>query len=141
MLIGLHVLKFLKNNLGQGIFFISSYDWVSKGFYFLFWLGDMHVLTLGDPPHDFIKRTMDTIFVKDFLIPQTSPIIIHCDNKSTLYVTTNPVFCERTKHIEINCHVVIDKVQAVIFHLLPVSSKEQVSDIFTKSLQSGPFSA
>jgi hypothetical protein len=32
-----------------------------------------------------------------------------------------------------------DKVQAGLLHLLPIASKEQVADIFTKSLHPGPF--
>jgi len=44
-----------------------------------------------------------------------------------------------TKHIKIDSHVVRDKVQARIVHLLPISSKKQVPDILTKSLYLGPF--
>jgi len=42
-------------------------------------------------------------------------------------------------HIKIDCHVVRDEVQAGIVHMLPVSSKEQVVDMTTKSLHHGPF--
>ena len=49
------------------------------------------------------------------------------------------MFHERTKHIEMDFHVVRDKVQEGIIHLLPVSSKEQVANILTKPLHPGPF--
>jgi len=75
----------------------------------------------------------------DFLVPHPSPIIIYCDNQSTLHIAANPVFHKRTRHIKIDCHVVRDKIQTCMLHLLPVSSKEQVADILTKPLHPGPF--
>jgi hypothetical protein len=77
--------------------------------------------------------------LKDFLVQHDSLIILYCDNKSAMHIAANPVFHERTKHIEIDCHVVRDKVQANIIQLLPISTKDQIADIFTKSLHPGPF--
>jgi hypothetical protein len=69
--------------------------------------------------------------LEDFLKEHPSPIIIYCDNKPALHIVVDPLFYDKTKYIEIDYHVVKDKVQAGIVHLLSVSSKEQVADILT----------
>ncbi|GJU13467.1 ribonuclease H-like domain-containing protein, partial [Tanacetum coccineum] len=42
--------------------------------------------------------------------PLHSAIIVYCDNVSAIYLTTNPVQHQRTKHIEIDIHFVCDMV-------------------------------
>jgi hypothetical protein len=52
--------------------------------------------------------------MKDLQIQCTKKPVIYCDNLSAIHIAANPVFHERTKHLEIDCHIVREKVQAGI---------------------------
>ena len=41
---------------------------------------------------------------------ELDPIVIHCDNKSCIKLSENPVFHDRSKHIEIGYHFIRDNV-------------------------------
>jgi hypothetical protein len=43
--------------------------------------------------------------LEDMGVTYSSPTIIHCDNRSAIQIAHNDVFHERTKHIEIDCHL------------------------------------
>jgi hypothetical protein len=77
--------------------------------------------------------------LQDLRITYTKLPVLYCDNQSALHIAANPVFHERTKHLDIDCHIVREKLLAGVMKLLPVSSKDQLADFFTKSLLPQPF--
>ncbi len=63
-----------------------------------------------------------------------APVVIYCDNISSILLANNPVYHARTKHIEMHYHFIREKVLAKEIDLIHVSTEDQVADMFTKAL-------
>ena len=73
--------------------------------------------------------------LKDLHIQCSKLPVLFCDNQSAIHMLQASCVI-----LEIDCHLVREKLQTDIMKLLPVSSQNQLADFFTKSLLPQPFS-
>lgn len=65
--------------------------------------------------------------------------ILWCDNLGATYLSANPVFHARTKHVEVDFHFVREKVAQGGLRLQFIYTKDQIADIFMKPLPTPRF--
>ncbi|KAG7536508.1 GAG-pre-integrase domain [Arabidopsis suecica] len=168
---GQNVLKYLKNNPGQGLFYSASTALCLNGFADADWgtcLDTRRSVTgmcvfLGTSLITWKSKKQDVCssssteaeyrsmavttkellwfsqILKDLHIQVESQAKLFCDNKSATYIANNPVFHERTKHVEIDCHITRDQVKNGFLNVLHVDTGNQLANILTKPLHPGPF--
>jgi hypothetical protein len=147
------ILRYIKAAPGQGLFFPASslchlkafcdFDWAScpdtriSVSRFCVFLGNS--LSSAEAEYRSMAAVCCEItwlfqLLKIFQISHTQAALLFCDSKTALHIAANPVYHERTKHIEIDCHVVREKIQHGLVRTLHVTSSNQLADLFTKPL-------
>ncbi|GJT04464.1 ribonuclease H-like domain-containing protein [Tanacetum coccineum] len=93
--------------------------------------------------HGVANAVAETCWLRNLLrelhTPLSSATLVYCDNVGTVYLSSNSVQHQRTKHIKIDIHFVRDLVAVGQVRVLHVPSLYQYADIFTKGLPSALF--
>jgi len=79
--------------------------------------------------------------LRDLQILSISSPILWCDNLGATYLSANPIFHARTKHVEVDYHFVRDRVAKKEIQIRFIPSQDQLADVFTKPLPTIPFTA
>ena len=158
------ILKYIKSSPGKGLLYdsnsdtkvvcYSDADWagspsdrrstsgycVSIGGNLISWKSKkQNVVARSSAEAEYRAMTLATcelVWLKQLLqeLLDVTQMTLICDNQVALHINSNPVFHERTKHIEIDCHFIREKILSGDIKTEFVNSSDQLTDIFTKSL-------
>ncbi|GKD63254.1 ribonuclease H-like domain-containing protein [Tanacetum coccineum] len=70
----------------------------------------------------------------DMGVKNLLPVVMYCANSSALQIATNLVFHEKSKHFEIDVHLVREKVASGVIKTEKIHTTQQITDILTKGL-------
>ncbi|KAA0033083.1 copia protein [Cucumis melo var. makuwa] len=121
------------------VFFIgnTAFTWSSK---------KQPIVTLSTCEAEYIAAAScvcHAVWLRNLLktvgILQEDPTVIHIDNKSTIALAKNPVFHDRSKHIDTRFHFIRDCISRKEVQVEYVKTEDQIADIFTKPLKVNVF--
>ncbi|RVW19974.1 Retrovirus-related Pol polyprotein from transposon TNT 1-94 [Vitis vinifera] len=115
----IRILRYIKSTPGQGVLYENKGHTQVVGYTDADWAGSPQI----DVPLQGIVFLLEMKLI--------------CDNQAALHIASNPVFHEMTKHIEVDCHFIREKIASGCVATSFVNSNDQLADIFTKSLR-GP---
>lgn len=75
----------------------------------------------------------------DLSLFQHQVVPLFCDSESALHIAKNPVIYDRTKYIEIDCHIVRESFLTGVIKPLGITSLKQLAKFFTKPLHIAQF--
>ncbi|KAF3666982.1 hypothetical protein FXO37_10260 [Capsicum annuum] len=134
------ILRYIKSSPGKGLLFEDRSHEHIIGYTDADWAGSPSDRCSTSGYCVLVGATCELVWIKQLLrelkFGETGNMELVCDNQAALHIASNLVFHERTKHIEIDCHFVREKILSGDVVTKFVKSSDLLADIFTKSLTS-----
>ncbi|RVW32142.1 Retrovirus-related Pol polyprotein from transposon RE1 [Vitis vinifera] len=128
----IRILRYIKSTPGQGVLYENRGHTQVVGYTDADWVAHPQI----DVPLQGTVFLLETSS-SELRFGKDEQMKLICDNQAALHIASNPVFHERTKHIEVDCHFIREKIASGCVATSFVNSNDQLADIFTKSLR-GP---
>ncbi|GKA27249.1 ribonuclease H-like domain-containing protein [Tanacetum coccineum] len=135
------ILRYLKGSPGLGIHITKASGMYLKAYSDADWAKCVNTISKSSSEAEYralSSVTSEVIWVlkvlKDLGYDNLLPVSLFYDSKPAIKIAANPVFHERTKHLEIYLHFVRDKILKGVIKTIKVESANQIADILTKGL-------
>ena len=124
-----------RKSTSEFVFFMgdTAFTWMSK---------KQPIVTLSSCEAEYVAATSCVChaiwlrnLLKELSMTQEDPTQICVDNKSAIALAKNPVFHDRSKHIDICYHYIRECITRKDVQVEYVKSQDQIADIFTKPLK------
>eukprot|EP00253_Pinus_taeda_P032081 PITA_32081 len=125
-----HVLRYLQRTVDYGLLYTRSKDIRLSGFIDVDWAGrSMDQKSTTSYEAIWLRKLLVNLFKRKMEATR-----IMCDNQSCMKLSENPVFHNKSKHIDIRCHFFRDCVQRGVVQLSYTPIGKRVVEILIKAL-------
>ena len=77
--------------------------------------------------------------LKELRISIETSMKLYCDNKAAINIVHNPIYHDKTKHVAVDKHFIVENIKNGVICMPFISTKKQLIDVLTKGLQRDSF--
>ncbi|GJY35324.1 ribonuclease H-like domain-containing protein [Tanacetum coccineum] len=140
----LRVLRYLKGSLGSGIQINKTENLKLRAYADSDWARcpatrkSVSGSSTEAKYRSMASATCEVIWLSNLLgdmgVKDLSLVVMYCDNSSALQIAANLMFHEKSKHFEIDVHLVREKVVSGVIKTKKIHTSQQIADVLTKAL-------